>query len=72
MGDVVYPNIPTRLPTDPDEALRAAVGKLDYVFILGWDKETGKLYAASSDSNMGRALYAFGMFEHKLFRGDFE
>jgi hypothetical protein len=68
---VVPLRVKTLQPIPADDVLSGALGKLDYVLVLGWEKETEKLWSATSDSDMGEALYVIGLFQHKLFRGDF-
>ena len=55
----------TRLPLDPDMLLKAAIGELDEVVILGFDKE-GNEYFASSKAGAAEVIYACERVKHKL------
>lgn len=46
----------TALDLPPDRILEAAIGQLDGVMVIGFDKE-GQLYAASSYADGGTALW---------------
>jgi hypothetical protein len=56
MGDVVYPNIITTLDSPPDRILERAMGELNSVIVIGYDKE-GMQYFASSIADGGAALW---------------
>lgn len=70
MGEVVRLNCLTTLDISPDDVLNSAVGKLDQVLILGWDKD-GELYVASSTSDMKLTVYLATKFVHKEMNGDY-
>lgn len=70
MGTVVELDVKTRLPIDPNKVLQGAVDKLDYVLVLGIDKD-GQIYAACSDGDMHRAVYIASKFVHKELAGDY-
>lgn len=53
---VIELDLPTRLNVPPDRILKAAVGKLDGVLLIGFDKE-GEPYFASSYADGGDALW---------------
>lgn len=65
MGDVVTFTGITRLDLPPDRLLEAAVGALDAVVILGYDKE-GKEYFASSYADGGDVLWLMERLKKKL------
>jgi hypothetical protein len=65
MTNVVDLNTITTLPLSPDKILEEAKGKLTEALILGWDND-GNFYAASSDSDLSRALYLASKFMHKV------
>ena len=46
----------TTLDVDPDKVLNAAIGELDSVMVLGWDKE-GVIYLAANFSDVQKALW---------------
>lgn len=71
MGDVVKLDCVTKLPIDPDDVLDGAKGRLDYVLLLGWDKD-GRMYTASSEGQMERAVYIATKFVHRQHHGDYE
>ncbi len=55
----------TRLNVPPDRVLRSAVGKLESVLVLGFDKE-GEFYAAASHADGGDALWLMELCKRKL------
>lgn len=56
MGEVVNLNNITRLDIPADRVLEAAVGNLDKVVVIGYDKE-GAEYFASSIADGGTVLW---------------
>lgn len=56
MGDVVYLDGQTCLDIPADRVLEAAVGVLDSVVLVGYDKE-GNEYVASSTSKLPDVLW---------------
>ena len=46
----------TTLPLSPDQVLRAALGELTDVWVIGWNRE-GELYFASSTSEATDGVY---------------
>lgn len=56
MGDVIELNMITRLDLPADRVLEAAIGKLDKVVILAYDKD-GNEYFASSVADGGTVLW---------------
>jgi hypothetical protein len=56
MGVVVYPNIITTLDSPPDRILERAMGELNSVIVIGYDKE-GMQYFASSIADGGTSLW---------------
>lgn len=55
----------TTLDMDPDRVLQQAVGKMDEVVIIGFDKD-GNEYFASSKSDAGDILFHLERAKHKL------
>lgn len=56
MSNVIRFNGITRLDIDPDVVLEAAVGKLEGVVVIGYDKD-GNEYFASSYADGGTPLW---------------
>ena len=56
MGDVVHLNVTTTLDITADRVLEAAMGKLNGVMILGWDKD-GEEWVTSSMGSVGDILF---------------
>lgn len=65
MGDVVTFTGITKLDLPPDRILEAAVGQLESVVILGYDKE-GKEYFASSLADGGDVLWLMEKLKKQL------
>ena len=57
---------------DPDGVLEAAIGEMENVLVLGWDKN-GELYASATPyfEDGGNLLWVMEMFKHQLLSGDF-
>lgn len=67
MGEVVkFPGI-TKLDLDPDLVLRDALGKLDQVVIIGFNKD-GSEFFASSQADGGEVLWHLERAKHRLMR----
>lgn len=64
-SNVVMWNGITKLDLDPDRVLDAALGKLDTVVILGYDKD-GDEYFASSVSDGGTVVWLMERAKMKL------
>jgi len=56
MGEVIILDMVTRLDLPADRILESAVGKLDKVVIMGYDKD-GNEYFASSFADGGDVLW---------------
>ncbi len=56
MGEVVYFDGQTKLDIPADRVLETAVGTLDSVVVIGYDKE-GNEYVAASTSNLPDVLW---------------
>lgn len=67
MGDVVDIGCVTTLDLPPDRLLSSALGKLDSVVIMGFDKD-GAEYFASSYADGGDALWIIERCKLKLLR----
>lgn len=65
MGDVVQFNGVTRLDIDPDPVLESAVGKLEWVVIIGVDSD-GYEYFASSKADGAEVNWALDRAKYKL------
>lgn len=61
---VIFPGI-TTLDLDPDRVLESALGKLDGVVVVGFDKD-GQEYFASSYADGGDVLWLFERAKKKL------
>lgn len=55
----------TKHDLPPDRLLDSALGRLDNLVIMGWDKE-GELYFASSMADGGNVLWLMRLCERKL------
>lgn len=55
-GKVVYPSFVTTLDLPPDRILEEAIGKLENVLVVGYDKK-GNEYFASSVADGGTVLW---------------
>lgn len=58
----------TRLNIPPDRVLKAAVGRLDNVLVIGFDKE-GEFYGAASFADGGDALWLMELCKRALLEG---
>lgn len=61
-----FPGI-TRLDVDPDQVLESAVGEVDGVLVLGFDKD-GEFYCASSYADGATALWLMELCKKELLR----
>ena len=57
----------TTLDIDPDRILQSAIGKMDQVVLIGWDKD-GQEYFSSSVSDGGTVLWHLERAKLKLLR----
>lgn len=64
-ADIFEFNGVTRLDMDPDRLLQAAVGKLETVVIVGYDKD-GREFFASSVADGAESLWLLQRSAHKL------
>jgi len=64
-ADIFEFNGVTRLDLDPDRLLQAAVGKLESVVIVGYDKD-GHEFFASSVADGAESLWLLQRAAHKL------
>lgn len=55
----------TKLDIEPDQVLKAAIGQLHTVVVLGYDKDN-KEYFASSDADMRTGLWLAEAFKLQL------
>jgi hypothetical protein len=55
----------TRLDLDPDRVLAKAIGAVDSVIVIGYDKD-GELYIATSYADGGDMLWALEQTKKKL------
>jgi len=65
MGDVVILNNITRLNIPADRVLEAAIGNLDKVVILGYDKDDQE-YFASSIADGGTVMWLMERLKKKM------
>lgn len=63
--NVVFLNVETTLDITPDRALEQAKGKLDFVVVLGYEKN-GSKYIASSSGDCGRVILLLERCKHEL------
>lgn len=68
MGEVVELGCLTRLDVPPDKVLTAAVGGMNQVLVLGYDKE-GEEYFASSWTDRAEVLWLVERFKQQLLDG---
>lgn len=61
---VLFPGI-TKLDLPPDRLLERAIGELDEVIIIGYDKD-GDFYFASSKASGPEALWTLAMAQKKI------
>ena len=57
----------TKLPTDPDDVLRAPLGELETAVVIGWTHD-GTLWAASSHPDGGDVLWLLEKTKQLLLR----
>ena len=57
----------TTLDIDPDRILQSAIGQMDQVVLIGWDKD-GQEYFSSSVSDGGTVLWHLERAKLKLLR----
>ena len=64
-SNVVVLDIQTTLPIPPDQILKSAIGKLDEVVLIGFDKD-GEFYFAASESGAKDILWLIKKAENFL------
>ena len=69
MGEVVELGCETTLEIPPDKVLKAAVGNLDQVLVLGYDKN-GDEYFAASMANRAHVLWLMERLRLGLLSGE--
>lgn len=70
MGEIVDFDGFTRLDIDPDRVLDQAIGKLDSVLLIGWEKgEDGRQYVASSTANGAELVWMLELAKKRLIDG---
>lgn len=67
MGEVVDLGNITKLDLDPDRLLQKAIGKMDEVIIIGFDKD-GAEYFASSKADAAPVIYHLERAKHRLMK----
>jgi hypothetical protein len=72
MGKIIPLGNITRLDLPPDRVLEAAKGKLDGVLLIGFEKDTGEVYAASSYADGGAVMWLLESCKQQLFDADAE
>lgn len=65
MSEIINLPVISRLDTPSDRLLEAAIGKVDDVLILGYDKD-GELYFASSKADGGACLWLMELAKKQL------
>lgn len=69
-ADVIDFTGTTTLDIDPDRILQSAIGQMDQVVLIGWDKD-GREYFSSSVSDGGTVLWHLERAKLKLLhKGD--
>ena len=63
--NIVQFNGYTKLDINPDNVLEAAVGEVDRVLVLGWDKEN-EVYFASSFADEAEINWLLDRIKHTL------
>ena len=66
-ADVIDFTGTTTLDIDPDRILQSAIGQMDQVVLIGWDKD-GREYFSSSVSDGGTVLWHMERAKLKLLR----
>ncbi len=66
MGEVVELDCITKLDLPPDRILEKAIGEVDQVIVIGYDKK-GDLYFSSSVADGGDILWFLERAKKKLF-----
>jgi hypothetical protein len=69
MGEVVELGCWTTLEVPPDKVLKGAVGCMNQVLVLGYDKE-GEEYFASSWGDRAELLWLVERFKQQLMSGE--
>lgn len=67
MSNVVDLPVVTTLDLNPDRVLNAAIGQLEEVVIVGFDKD-GNEYFASSKADSGNVIYHLERAKYKLLK----
>jgi len=67
MGEVIELGCITRLDIPPDKVLEKAIGKMDSVVIMGYDKEGEEVFA-SSIADGGQVLWLLEKCKLKLLK----
>lgn len=71
MSNVIEGHFHTTLDINPNNVLNGAMDKLDFVLVIGIDKD-GFDYIASSTSDKAKLLMALETVKFKLLRGDYD
>lgn len=66
MSNVIDLPVTTTLDIPPDKVLEGAKGKVDEVFVIGWDKDDN-LWLSSSSSDMRKVNWLLDCAKHKIF-----
>ena len=67
MGDLIKIGGITKLDLPPDRILENAKGKLDGVVLIGFEKKTGDVFAASSYADGGDVLWLLESCKRQVF-----
>jgi hypothetical protein len=66
-GEVVVLDVVTKQDLDPDRVLKGAIGELQDVVVIGWDK-SGDLWLASNTPYQPDLLWLVKQAEKELFK----
>jgi len=64
-AEVVVGNFHTRHDIPPDRVIKAAIGQLDGVVVIGWDRD-GQYYGGSNIADGGDVLWLLETTKHEL------
>lgn len=71
MSNIIPLECITRLDLPPDRILEAAIGKMEGVVLMGWDKE-GELYFASTYADGGTVLWLMEQCKMRLLEPEID
>lgn len=63
--------IPKNAAQNPDYVLKSAIGEMDAVLLVGWDKDGALDVRASENIDHREINWLLSLVQHKLLAGDF-